>query len=227
MGGPAALNLLWFDFGDHYLDFLSEVTDIPFNMVLATGHESFFSELDSGLVDIEASIDVSDIPDLVEEARRRGIAIEPMGTSPAALLVMCDHPLASKEELTREDLRGQSLLMPDRGTYLHWRRSLMGLLGEDLDVNYVLFPVNANLSNLMYQDFDNMVYLTDRNTIQQIANMRSDVVVFDRLDGKEVALPLALFYRFDNDNPNLDLFIERARRHFDEAGAPKADEGRG
>lgn len=213
---PSTLNLLWFDFGIFYEEFLSTLKDIPFSMALATGRQSYFSELESGRVDIEASFDPSLNPALAKEARERGIAVEPMGSEQGAILVMDDHPLAEKKYLTREDLRGASILMPDRGTYSHWKSCLEAMLGKDLDLNYVLVPVDANLANLAYQDFGNMVYITLDATISAIASSRHDVALWRELDGESFELPLALLYRFDNKNPNIDRFIEAARSFFDE-----------
>lgn len=214
---PSVLSLLWFDFGVFYEEFLASLKDIPFTMALATGNQTYFSELESGQVDIETTFDISANPALMEEARRRGIAVEPIGSERGAILVMGDHPLASKEALAREDLRGASVLMPDRGTYNHWRSCLEATLGAGLDLNYILLPMDANLSNLTYQDFGNMVYITLDSTISRIARARNDVVMWNELDGRPLELPLALFYRFDNENPNIDRFVEAAHAFFDEA----------
>lgn len=208
------LRLLWFDYGTHYDAFLAENADIPFEMVLSTGHETYFSELDSQQIDVLSTFDISCTPDLAREAENRGISIVSVGTERGALMVSKNHPLAGRQRLRHVDLRGVRILMPDRGLIEQWQRCLTEMLGVDLCLDFVLRPIYGNLSNLKHMPLDDGIYFDLEKPIRGVLEARSDAVLFDELDGAPIEFPLALLYRKDNQNSNVELFIERAVEFF-------------
>ena len=136
----APVRLLWFDGNDELEGFLHTV-DVPFRHLVQTGDESYLSGLVAGKVDALATYDISQTS-LADDAHDAGVAILSTGSMPGALLVMGSHPFASHTDLQRSDLRGAKVLIPGRGVYDHWSRCLAHLLGEDLELQPCLVPVD-------------------------------------------------------------------------------------
>lgn len=182
--------------------------------MLANGRQSYLSELETGRVDVVTCADISRNPALFKRAQEAGIAIEPIGKMRGAVLAMADHPLATLPAITSDDLRGLSVCMPDSGTFDDWSSCIDTSIGEGLGLNYVLMSVNGNLSNLAYRDFGASIFIYSEEELREIVRARNDVVLWNELDGKPIELPFALLYRFDNENKNLDQFVESARMFF-------------
>lgn len=208
----APVRLLWFDGNDELEGFLHTV-DVPFRHLVQTGDESYLSGLVAGKVDVLATYDISQTS-LADDARNAGISVFPISSMPGALLVMGSHPLASHAHLRRSDLRGSKVLIPGRGVYDHWSRCLVHLLGEDLELQPCLVPVDENLSNLKYLDFGDAVFCMSRPFIESIARRRPNVRMFAELDGTPLDIPRAILYKPNNPNPNVELLISRAQSWF-------------
>lgn len=90
----------------------------------------------------------------------------------------------------------------------------MHFLGEDLELQPCLVPVDENLSNLKYLDFGDAVFCMSRPFIESIARRRPNVRMFAELDGTPLDIPRAILYKPNNPNPNVELLISRAQSWF-------------
>ena len=207
--GPP-LQLVWFD-DSHWAPLLATLDGLRFVIRPITGNETYFSELVSGRADLVAMCDVSLSQTLRSSARANGIEVTPAGECDAAFAVAASHPLASKPQITREDLLGAKIALTNGACFDEWGAFVSELLGPDLNLSFDFRSVNGNLANLQFLDFGQSVFFMSRSIIEQYCASRSDIVIFTDLDGKPLKIPMAILTRKDDTNPGVSAFLNHAR----------------
>jgi DNA-binding transcriptional LysR family regulator len=202
------VQLLWFDASDRLARLLGQVTDVPYDFVLSTGDEGYFSELIRGRADIVLVVDVSLVPELSQKARALGLEVMGAGSRPGMLLVQRGHPLARKEGLSRADLKNQEILIVGRGPFDELRQCISKFLGDDLDLRFKLKSIDGNFRNLDHLDFGDSIFFMSRDIAKRAMDRRDDLVGFDAIDGEPVDIPIAFIYRRDDPNPNVARLVE-------------------
>jgi hypothetical protein len=66
----------------------------------------------------------------------------------------------------------------------------------------------ASASNLSVANLGNSVYMCGSENTQQFFASRSDVVVFDEIDGKALVCPAAIIYKDEASNEQTRAFVD-------------------
>lgn len=210
---PSPVRLLWAD-RDGLAPFLRSVDDAPFEFVAYDGSETFFSEIESGRVDVVSTFDVSQVTPLAEDADLRKINILPADSQRGAIMMSKSNLLAKKSSLSRQDLADGEFLIVSGGAFDHWSACIRHIVGEDLRVRTTLKLIGGNILNVNYVDLGNKFIFLSEHEIRSMGRHRDDVAIFDSIDGDPIELPMSFLYKRDNPNPNVHAFIERARNYF-------------
>lgn len=187
-------------------DLLERVDGIPFELVeIPMDSLPFLAELDRGVVDISTCYDFSFSTAFRREAERRGIETARVGADHVRICVDKRHPLAARDELCREDLRGCTVAIMSSKWYDFMVVQALHLLGDDLDLTFRMIPVASPLM-LRYVDLGDAVAYCGIN--MEALAARDDVASFDTLDGAPLELALMAAYRIDDPNPNVHTLVE-------------------
>ncbi|MDR3052350.1 MAG: LysR family transcriptional regulator [Coriobacteriales bacterium] len=177
---------------------LRDIKDIPYDFIDVDFGMTVFKAFKDGLLDIGFDNDFSKIPSLVDEARSLGLAWLPFDASPVALCFMRTHPLAKKQPLSREDLRGAVIVIQNGQHFDRWKLMLLSLLGDDLELEFVLNPVES-YSSISLVDFGETVYICGRSSVAGVLAHRDDVVICTELSDLSLDAGSLLLYREDDD----------------------------
>ncbi|WP_157941097.1 LysR family transcriptional regulator [Rubneribacter badeniensis] len=190
-----------------YLPALLERADgIPFELVeISVDSLPLLFELDKGIVDISECYDFSFSSALSADAERRGIATARVTNDRVRICLQKDHPLASRDELRREDLRGCTVAITSSKWYDFMVAQALHLLGDDLGLTFRMVPVASPLA-LRYIELGDALALCGINT--EALTGRDDVALFDTLDGAPLELAQMVAYRADDPNPNVHALVE-------------------
>lgn len=181
-----------------FASLLSERLEMPFQFVDREFREQPFAPFDADRADIALLCDFSHFPRLADEARTRHLVHRSVRPFPAVIAMMASHPLAAKQQLSRKDLAGASIMTESVLAYERDRVLIDRMLGTDLGLSYA--PGNMqSFSDLLIANFGSALYVAPKATAALYCNRRSDVVLVDRLDGEPFGLPLAVAWRDDAD----------------------------
>ena len=183
----------------------------PFSFVDLDINTSAIDALLKGTIDVAIDSDYSAIDELREEGERLGIAFFRIGMASASLSVMAHHPLAGKARLARSDLEGQTIVINSGTHFDRWSRMVRWMLGEDVKTGFRMNPLDT-MSNLSFTDFGDSLYICGSESCRPHLAQRSDVVLFDEIDGEQLLYPVALLCRAqdvqDPEGPTA-RFVER------------------
>ena len=183
----------------------------PFSFVDLDINTSAIDALLKGTIDVAIDSDDSAIDELREEGERLGIAFFRIGMASASLSVMAHHPLAGKARLARNDLEGQTIVINSGTHFDRWSRMVRWMLGEDVKTGFRMNPLDT-MSNLSFTDFGDSLYICGSESCRPRLAQRSDVVLFDEIDGEQLLYPVALLCRAqdvqDPEGPTA-RFVER------------------
>ena len=183
----------------------------PFSFVDLDINTSAIDALLKGTIDVAIDSDYSAIDELREEGERLGIAFFRIGMANATLSVMARHPLARKARLARSDLAGQTIVINSGTHFDRWSRMVRWMLGEDVKTGFRMNPLDT-MSNLSFTDFGDSLYICGSESCRPHLAQRSDVVLFDEIDGEPLLCPVALVCRAqdvqDPEGP-IARFVER------------------
>lgn len=215
------VRLQWFSSPDakEALSLIAE-DGMPFSLMpfYDTNGSSYFSSLLHNRSDIVYTASVLDIPPLREEASRHGIATLPAGRTLLSIVLPASHPLAVNKSLSRNDLSGCTILMPDAFTFAEWRSVLAHYL-VPATPSFALRPLYGNIENIEYTEFSDSLFIYQSATVETIFANRGDVRIYRQLDGEPIELSCIVAYRKDNPNPNVELLARRLSEILE--GGPK------
>jgi DNA-binding transcriptional LysR family regulator len=185
---------------------LQTIKDIPFIFIDVDFDTPIPKAFRDGQIDIGVDNDFSGIPALVDEAESLGLAWTPLVECPVALCFSKSHTLARKPALSRQDLHGATICIQSGAQFDRWKMFLLSLLGNDLELEFVLNPVDS-YSSISLVDFGEMIYICGRSSIEGVLSHRADVVICTELTDAELDVGSLLVYR-DGDEA-VAAFVER------------------
>ena len=108
--------------------------------------------------------------------------------------VLQSNPLHAKSCLSRADLKGETAVCFAGIHFDDWQRVVMEVLGKGVKLKFHMKPLSS-LQNIAITDIGPMLHICGHEYMRKHFSSRSDVVIVDRLDGKELRYPSALVYR--------------------------------
>lgn len=200
-----------------WTEFLDSLDDVPFSFAEMKSGESIIEGVTKGRMDVGFGHDLSIDADLQASAEERGIDIVPITTMPMGLLLSRDNELARLETLGRDDLRSRTFAVLDGSFFDENSAFIPALFGRDLDLRFSITPISGSLANVDHLQLGDEILLYDRETLRALCERRQDLTMFETLDGIPIEVPIALYCRRDDPNPNVSRFVERARAFFKKA----------
>ncbi len=199
---------------------LKESVDFPFTFVFHDYQDPFFSMFANDEADLLLNYDFRPFPALCHEADRLGLAARTVAGAPASITVSASNPLASKDPLVREDLRGATVVVNSAPDYERWKTLVSAMLGEDLGLSFELDPV-GDLNNLAFSDHGDRLHICSRELNDQYLGRRGDVKAIEAVEGVDLRIPQAAAWRADAD-PAMLARIEACCRCWDEFAGQEA-----
>lgn len=200
-----------------WTEFLDSLDDVPFSFAEMKSGESIIEGVTKGRMDVGFGHDLSIDADLQASAEERGIDIVPITAMPMGLLLSRDNELARLETLGRDDLRSRTFAVLDGSFFDENNAFIPALFGRDLDLRFSITPISGSLANVDHLQLGDEILLYDRETLRALCERRQDLTMFETLDGIPIEVPIALYCRRDDPNPNVSRFVERARAFFKKA----------
>lgn len=200
-----------------WTEFLDSLDDVPFSFAEMKSGESIIEGVTKGRMDVGFGHDLSIDADLQASAEERGIDIVPITAMPMGLLLSRDNELARLETLGRDDLRSRTFAVLDGSFFDENSAFIPALFGRDLDLRFSITPISGSLANVDHLQLGDEILLYDRETLRALCERRQDLTMFETLDGIPIEVPIALYCRRDDPNPNVSRFVERARAFFKKA----------
>lgn len=200
-----------------WTEFLDSLDDVPFSFAEIKSGESIIEGVTKGRMDVGFGHDLSIDADLQASAEERGIDIVPITAMPMGLLLSRDNELARLETLGRDDLRSRTFAVLDGSFFDENSAFIPALFGRDLDLRFSITPISGSLANVDHLQLGDEILLYDRETLRALCERRQDLTMFETLDGIPIEVPIALYCRRDDPNPNVSRFVERARAFFKKA----------
>ena len=198
---------------------------MPFSFVDRDLNTPALDALQQGLVDVALESDYSLVDELRAEGDAIGITYLRIGEDTCFLAMMADHPLARKRRLNRHDRDGQAVVINSGFHFDRWSKMVQVMLGDDVKLGFRMNSLDS-ISNLAFVDLGASVYICGDKASQALLEQRDDVVLFNQVDGHDLALPVALACRTDDLHDEkgtvrrfVDAFMERmptaepGRRH--------------
>lgn len=200
-----------------WTEFLDSLDDVPFSFAEMKSGESIIEGVTKGRMDVGFGHDLSIDADLQASAEERGIDIVPITAMPMGLLLSRDNELARLETLGRDDLRSRTFAVLDGSFFDENSAFIPALFGRDLDLRFSITPISGSLANVDHLQLGDEILLYDRETLRALCERRQDLTMFETLDGIPIEVPIVLYCRRDDPNPNVSRFVERARAFFKKA----------
>ena len=200
-----------------WTEFLDSLDDVPFSFAEMKSGESIIEGVTKGRMDVGFGHDLSIDADPQASAEERGIDIVPITAMPMGLLLSRDNELARLETLGRDDLRSRTFAVLDGSVFDENSAFIPALFGRDLDLRFSITPISGSLANVDHLQLGDEILLYDRETLRALCERRQDLTMFETLDGIPIEVPIALYCRRDDPNPNVSRFVERARAFFKKA----------
>jgi len=185
---------------------LLKVTQTPFVFVDVDSTITAIKAIEKNLVDIAFAADFSENEHMVLAAEQAQIETIPASTGSAAICFMKTHPLAEKDRLGKEDLKGSSVMIFSGQHFDSWKSSVLRIFGEESEFNFFLDPVES-LSNLSTYDFRDAIYICGRNAMADRLDHRDDIVIVDDVEGVDMSILNVMLYR-KAPTGNVAAFIE-------------------
>lgn len=201
--------VLWFGQEGCILEGIAPKIKTPFSPVVADPATTHLSSLESGQADIVRAINVDSNEELASRIEQEGFASVVIGENPMSLTVSRSNPLAEKASLSREDLRDAEFLVPYGAISDYASAGANGFFGADLNIKVRQEPsLLVGLSGVPIRDLGDYIILNNLSAAQRVCEERSDLVVFDALDGRPLIGKEYLIFRPNDPNPNVKAFVE-------------------
>ncbi|MEG2934394.1 MAG: LysR family transcriptional regulator, partial [Gordonibacter sp.] len=130
-----------------------------------------------GLADVMVVHSLDALPSLRAQALSMGLCYEPYGYAPCAIAIKKTNPLA-RGSLTREHLRGAEVIQLDAIESECWKRIIVSLLGDDLNLKFRLIPMD-NLFNIKIVDLNDAIFVSLKPMLVQYFAQREGYVIRD------------------------------------------------
>ena len=185
----------------------------PFEMTEPDVDETILALVSAKKIDVSVLFNVDSVAVLSEEIARRGLEELFIGKERVALLMARANPLADKETLAREDLRGAEILSPFGNLYEYATLAIENLLGDDLELRVIQDPsMPLGFRYIPARVLGETITVGFAKTIRQVSDERPDLKAYDLLDGEPLVIREFIVYDPRNPNPNVRAFVEEAKR---------------
>lgn len=166
---------------------------------------NILDELQNDNVDIAICFDfgLSD-----DELNQKKLGVMPFGGQQLALAIPSNHPLASKEPLTKDDLANVPIFVTDAAYFDYWAHRLQSILGSKLGP-FVLKPIE-DWSVLAFEELKG-VYACGTNPLSTNLQHRDDVRIVNAIEGVDMHIPNVAYYRQDSSNENVLCLLDIIR----------------
>lgn len=184
-----------------------KVTEIGFNA-------SPIEFVGKGNADLGIAIDLTKSERFLREMQQTGIGSFTVSEgSTLALSMSRTNPLASKERISKEDLRGAVLLSNIGYLYDAYKANIMDALGSDFPVEIRLEPITS-LSDLAFSEIGDGIHICGKGTFDRYQSDRDDIVVFEKVEGVDFLMPMTCLYRINESNADV-LSVMDALKEFE------------
>jgi len=195
-----------------YYQMLPERDDLTYTFVDLDLNTSAIDAVHEGIVDIAMETNYSVIPEFDDEAKELGISYYGFDNTECIIAMMASHPLAQMPSLSRVDLQGQTIVIHSGTHFDRWSKMIKKMIGGDISLSFRLNALE-NVSNLSVADLGTSLYICGGDSYQQHFASRSNVRVYEEIDGEALLCPAALIYRTDDNNKLLSKFIDEFTKH--------------
>lgn len=152
--------------------------------------------------------DVTSDADLMRWAEAQSVSFVPLLGCRRALACSKENPLSRVANPMREDLRGATILLGSLAWFELEKRAILDSLGHDLDLRFVLRPME-NVTEYAFADLGDVIVSCSNVSIEKRYLERDDMVVIDRLDGLPIVNERALLaYRSGKGSALTDAIME-------------------
>ena len=166
--------------------------------------------------DVMVMYDLDLLPSLRAEAAGMGLRYERYGHEPCAIAMWKDHPLA-QGPLTRERLRGVEIAQLDVIESESWKRIIVHMLGDGMDLRFHLIPMD-NLLSFWTVDLGDSIFISIKSMLSQYFARREGYVIRDLVDDAPLLMPRSLVYRPISERPCIVPVLEAFREHLSRGG---------
>lgn len=197
-----------------FAHYLKNELGCPFVFVFHDYQSPFFSMFTNNEADVMANYDYRSFQSLSREADRLGLAARRIAGAPLSITMSTAHPLAAKERVSREDLRGETIVINSAPDYERWKAIVEQVLGPDLGIAFELDPI-GDLGNLAFYDYGDRLHVCGEELNEQYLSRRDDIRILTHVEGVDLRTPQVAVWRADVD-PALLERIERFCTCWDE-----------
>ncbi|MEG0322794.1 MAG: hypothetical protein RR619_02280, partial [Raoultibacter sp.] len=155
----------------------------------------------------------SGTPAVSELMEKEKIVFESFGLEKGAICMMKSHPLAQKEELTREDLHGLVATISSGAHFDSWKQKVLEMVGEETGIKFRLTAAES-MVNRSRADLGDAIHICGYDSIATYFSQRDDMVIFDSLDGKKLLYSVGVAYREDGPTDKIQKLIEVFKASF-------------
>lgn len=206
------VRLQWIEQDEGSRDLLRAADGIPLTLVGIAPMATLLVGFEENLADVVLSYDVPSITGSEGLICGKGLSSLSIGPAKGAVMAMRGKLPDRNGSLCSNDLRRAKVMIPFDGASSDQMAGVMtDILGDDLDLEFVLRPDLANPTAFSYMDFGPCIYFGYAAYLRRICANRDDVVFHDELDGRELLIPRCLLYRTAEKNANVLKYIERVR----------------
>ena len=161
--------------------------------------------------DVMVMYDLDLLPALRMEVESMGLLYERYGHEPCAVAMREDHPLAIGP-LTRDRLRGVEIAQLDVIESESWKRIIVHMLGDDMDLRFRLIPM-GNLLNFWTVDLEDSIFISMKSMLAQYFARREGYVIRDLVDDAPLLMPRSLVHRPVSERPCIAPVLDTFRDH--------------
>lgn len=173
-----------------------KVIDIGFN-------ESPIAFIEKGGADIGIAIDLRKSQKFVREMEQAGIeSFTVLDGEPLSLSMSKGHPLASRERLFIDDLKGMVLLSNIGYLFDAYKANLLDAFEPGFPIEIRLEPISS-MSDLAFADPGDGIHICGKETFEQYQSNRDDIVVFEGLEDAEFKMDMTCLHRKNEASENV------------------------
>ncbi|BCS58283.1 hypothetical protein ADLECEL_21680 [Adlercreutzia equolifaciens subsp. celatus] len=157
---------------------LKEWLPMPFAFVEHDYRDPIFQPIVNGTADIVLDYDYTSFASLVKEASALDLVTKTCLAFRMSISMMASNPLANKSALSRNDLRGASIIINDAHNYDRIRYLYERMLGDNLNLRFSLQPING-MSGLAFATYGDGLHICGLSENRHWFADRADVVLFE------------------------------------------------
>lgn len=153
-------------------------------------------------VDVMCTYDLDYLPTLRAEAESLGLKHAPFGFDYCAIAMKESNPLA-QGPLTRERLRGASVVFTSAVDYAYWKAALSDMLGADLGLKVRLHAL-FTLESLRSFDLEDAIMFSFSSMVEEFFSWRDGYTARYTVDGEPLRMRESVVWRPCPENPDIE-----------------------